>query len=90
MTEQRQADRHSLEDTAVSVMDLESGVEFSGEGHDLSGTGLSFHASMEPPVGAELKVTLQGRENLSARLEVTRVKKDAAGFAVAGKLSKAR
>jgi hypothetical protein len=86
MNEQRQANRHSLEETSVDVVDMDSGVEFAGEACNLSGTGLSFRASMEPPVGADMKVTLKGRKNLSARLHVTRVQRDGAGFEVAGRL----
>jgi hypothetical protein len=90
MTEQRQDDRLTLEDTTVAVVDHESGVEFSGHGHDVSRAGLSFHASMEPPVGAELQVTLRGEQNLVGALQVTRVAAKAGGFDVAGRLSKVR
>lgn len=87
MTEQRLNDRHNLEETSVAVLDPESGVEFSGEAHNLSGAGLSFGATMEPPVGADLKVILRGQENLSARLHVTRVEAGQRGFEVSGRLT---
>lgn len=90
MTEQRQDDRLTLEDTTVAVVDHESGVEFSGQGHDVSSAGLSFHASMEPPVGADLQVTLRGEKNLVGALRVTRVAAKADGFDIAGRLSKVR
>lgn len=90
MTEQRQDDRLTLEDMSVAVVDHESGVEFSGEGLNASAKGLAFHASMEPPVGADLQVTLRGQKNLTAALRVTRVEKKSAGFDVAGRLSRVR
>jgi hypothetical protein len=45
---------------------------------------------MEPPVGAELQVTLRGEQNLVGALQVTRVAAKAGGFDVAGRLSKVR
>jgi hypothetical protein len=88
MTEQRLSDRHSLEETSVAVVDLESGVEFSGEASNVSGSGLKFNATMEPPVGAEMRVTLKGQENRSARLEVTRVERKSQCFEIAGRFSR--
>lgn len=88
MTEQRTDNRHDLEHTTVEVLDLESGVEFEGEASNLSGSGLSFRSVMEPPVGADMRVTLQGQEALSAQLHVTRVQPVADGFQVAGRLSR--
>ena len=85
MTEQRQDDRQHLEATSLCVVDLESGVEFAGEGRNLSGHGLLFHASMEPPVGAELHVTMQGQRS---KVRVLRVEPQAqGGFAVAGRIT---
>ncbi len=84
MTEQRQDDRQHLEAASLSVIDLESGVEFAGEGRNLSGHGLLFHASMAPPVGADLHVTMQGKRT---KVRVLRVEPQAqGGFAVAGRM----
>jgi hypothetical protein len=88
MTEQRQDDRQHLEDTAVSVLDLESGVEFEGQGRNLSGHGLLFHASMEPVVGADLHVTLAGGKK---SVRVLRVEpKPEGGFDVATRINDPR
>lgn len=90
MIEQRLADRTDLSDTTVQVVDVESGVEFKGEGLNLSGGGLSFSSELEPPVGADMKVTLKGARALQAELRVTRVEKKDSRFAVAGKLTRQR
>jgi hypothetical protein len=90
MIEQRLADRTELSDTTVQVVDVESGVEFRGEGLNVSGGGLSFRSELEPPIGADMKVTLKGARSLSAELKVTRVEKQDSGFAVAGTLSRQR
>jgi PilZ domain len=90
MIEQRLADRTDLSDTTVQVVDVESGVEFRGEGLNVSGGGLSFKSELEPPVGADMKVTLKGARTLSGELRVTRVEKQDSGYAVAGKLSRQR
>lgn len=90
MTEQRRDDRLTLEETRVAVVDHESGVEFSGEGLNASAAGLAFRATMEPPVGADLEVTLRGKKNLVAALHVTRVAKQRDGYDVAGTLSRVR
>lgn len=90
MIEQRQADRTDLSDTQVDIIDVESGVEFSGEGLNVSCTGLSFRSEMEPPVGADMKITLKGTRGLKADLRVTRVEKKDGRFAVAGQLSRQR
>ncbi len=85
MTEQRKEQRRTLSDTQIAVVDVESGVEFAGRGADVSASGLSFDAQMEPPVGADMLVTLTGDDNRRARLEVTRVQPTAQGFQVAGR-----
>lgn len=90
MIEQRQSDRTELSDTVVEVIDIESGVEFSGEGLDLSGSGLAFRSPMEPPLGADIKVTLKGTRALTADLRVTRVESRGGRYAVAGTLSRQR
>lgn len=84
MTEQRQDDRQDL-DTSLSVIDLESGVEFAGEARNVSGHGLMFHASMEPAVGADMQVTLSGKKS---NIRVLRVEPDDQGFAVAGRITR--
>ncbi|MDP1829003.1 MAG: PilZ domain-containing protein [Archangium sp.] len=86
MTEQRQDDREHLEATSVSVLDLESGVEFEGDGKNLSGHGLLFHAAMEPVVGADMQVTLSGRKSMKASVRVLRVEPKSGGFDVAARI----
>jgi hypothetical protein len=89
MTEQRQDDRQDLEATSLSVVDLESGVEFEGEGKNLSGHGLLFHAAMEPAVGADMQVTLTGEKPMRASIRVLRVEPQArGGFDVAGRITR--
>jgi hypothetical protein len=85
MTEQRQEDRQDLEGT-ICVMDLESGVEFSAEGRNLSSHGLLFHADMEPPVGADMQISLSGtRKNI----RVVRVQpQERGGFDVASRITR--
>ena len=90
MTEQRQDDRQHLEDTSLSVVDLESGVEFEGEGKNFSGRGLLFHAAMEPVVGADMQVTMSGPKPLNASIRVVRVQANEGGFDVAGRITRAR
>lgn len=65
----RRFTRLTLEDTSVGVIDIESGVEFAGDGRDLSSEGLAFRAPMEPCVGADMQVVLRGKD---ARLEPLR------------------
>ena len=87
--DQRQDDRQHLA-TSLSVLDLESGVEFEGEGRNLSGRGLLFHASMEPVVGADMHVTLSGEKSLRASIRVVRVAPSQGGFDVAGRITRIR
>lgn len=86
MTEQRQDDREHLEATSISVVDLESGVEFEGDGKNLSGQGLLFHAAMEPAVGADMLVTLSGTKSMKARVRVVRVEPRSGGYDVATRI----
>lgn len=84
MHEQRDAERTQVE-AAVEIVDVESGVEFSGASRDVSSSGISFSASMEPPVGADMLVTMQGKKSM---MRVTRVQKAGSGFDVAGRLKR--
>lgn len=85
MTDQRQEDRQDLEGT-ICVMDVESGVEFSAEGRNLSSHGLLFHADMEPPVGADMQVSLSGARK---SIRVLRVEPQArGGFDVASRITR--
>lgn len=91
-TNLRRYTRLTLEDTAVGVIDVESGVEFFGDGTDLSSEGLAFRAPMEPCVGADMQVVLRGRDArlspLRANFKVLRVTPaGAGGWDVAGTLS---
>ena len=86
MTEQRMDDREPLEATPLNVVDVESGVEFDGAAMNRSGHGLAFHASMEPPVGADLQVTLSGERS---KVRVLRVEPTRdGGFDVAGRITR--
>jgi hypothetical protein len=85
MTEQREEERHDL-DCNLSVVDVESGVEFEAAGKNLSGHGLLFHAAMEPPVGADLHVSLSGARKT---IRVLRVEAQAqGGFDVATRITR--
>ncbi|MCU0698981.1 MAG: PilZ domain-containing protein [Myxococcaceae bacterium] len=87
---QRRFTRLTLEHTSVGVVDVESGVEFTAEGKDLSGEGLRFHAPMEPSLGADMQVLLRGSDPrlspLRATFRVLRVTKAPSGWDVAGTL----
>ena len=87
--EQRQTKRQAS-NTNVSVIDIESGVEFSGDVRNVSLAGLLFHAHMQPVVGAdmELKFEHPASPKLRARLQVTRVEAHADGFDIAGSLKR--
>ena len=89
MTEHRHDDRHELHDTAVHAEDVESGVAFTGEARNVSGTGLCFDAGIEPPVGAEMHVSLDGAAHARGTMEVTRVEKSSTGFRVSGRFARA-
>jgi hypothetical protein len=86
----RRFTRLTLEDTSVGVVDVESGVEFTAEGRDLSGEGLRFRAPMEPSLGADMQVILSGTaprlSPLRATFRVLRVTKASPGWDVAGTL----
>ena len=90
-TNHRRFTRLTLEDTAVGVVDIESGVEFAGHGRDLSSEGLAFRSPLEPCVGADMQVVLRGTdtrlEPLRASFHVLRVTPVAQGsWHVAGTL----
>ncbi|MBE2251295.1 MAG: PilZ domain-containing protein [Myxococcus sp.] len=88
----RRFTRLTLEDTSVGVIDIESGVEFAGDGKDLSTDGLKFCAPMEPSIGADMQVVLSGRDArlppLRASFHVLRVTPAmTGGWDVAGTLT---
>ncbi|MEW5742248.1 MAG: PilZ domain-containing protein [Myxococcota bacterium] len=89
-TEQRATSRQAIPETRLSVVDVESGVEFDATGADLSHTGLKFRSALEPVAGADLHVTLTGERGLRATLHVTRVTTCAEGYEVAGRLTRVR
>ena len=88
----RRFTRLTLEDTSVGIIDIESGVEFAGDGRDLSSEGLSFRAPLEPSLGADMQVVLSGKDTrlppLRASFRVLRVTPaSTGGWDVAGTLS---
>lgn len=85
-TEQRSASRQQISGTPVAIVDVESGVEFEATAHDVSPEGLRFLSALEPPVGADMQVTLSG--GLRGSLRVLRVTKAEQGYQVAGRLSR--
>lgn len=92
MTNARRFTRLTLENTQVGVVDIESGVEFSGDGRNLSSEGLAFRAPMEPSVGADMQVVLRGNDArlspLRATFKVLRVSKaQLGGWDVAGTIN---
>jgi hypothetical protein len=87
-TEQRSASRQQIPGTHVAIVDVESGVEFDATAHDVSPEGLRFLSALEPPVGADMQVTLSGGAALRASLHVVRVTKVEQGYQVAGRLSR--
>jgi hypothetical protein len=87
-TEQRSASRQQIPGTRVAIVDVESGVEFQATAHDVSPDGLRFLSVLEPPVGAEMQVTLTGEASMRASLQVLRVTKAEHGYQVAGRLSR--
>jgi hypothetical protein len=87
--EQRKSPRQPTAHTQVSVVDVESGVEFDAAAYDVSSAGLKFLSQLEPPVGADMHVRLSGDTSLKAMLRVLRVTKvSPATFEVAGSLSR--
>jgi hypothetical protein len=81
--DQRSDARQKL-DANLYVVDIESGVEFSAEAIDTCRGGLSFHASMEPALGAEMEVTVPGRG--PSAFKVLRIDATGGGYHVAGQL----
>jgi hypothetical protein len=81
--DQRSDVRIALE-SDVYVVDIESGVEFHADAIDTCRGGLSFHAPMEPALGAEMEVTFPGRPATAFR--VLRIDMASEGFTVAGTL----
>ena len=89
MTELRTDDRRDVSETRIDIVDDESGVSFSGEARNVSRSGLSFDTTLEPPVGAAMRVTLAGPESARGLLEVTRVESTDGHFRVSGKFARA-
>lgn len=83
---QRHSSRSSL-DSPVEVVDIESGIGFRARGLDMSDGGLSFHAPMEPALGAQMQVTLGEGNAARSEFKVLRIERDAQGFTVAGSAS---
>jgi len=86
--EQRTTQREALPGTPIAIVDVESGVEFEAAARDVSSDGLCFLSTLEPPVGADMHVTLAGARPMRASLHVLRVTKAARGYEVAGRLSR--
>lgn len=84
--EQRSDSRTQMNGTHVSIVDRESGVAFDGAAHDVSSDGLMFLSALEPPLGADMDVTVDGAP--TATLHVLRVTKADEGWEVAGRLSR--
>jgi hypothetical protein len=82
---QRQFTRSPLEST-VDVVDIESGIGFRADAVDICDRGLSFHAPMEPALGADMQVTLT--EAGPVDFKVLRIKPTGKGFSVAGVLGR--
>lgn len=85
MADQREHPRSPIH-TAVEVIDIESGVDFHAETIDVSPQGLSFHAPMEPALGAEMEVTLSHVGTPRAFFTVLRIEPQGSGFNVSGSL----
>ena len=79
---QRHSSRSSL-DSSVEVLDIESGIDFRASGLDVSEGGLSFHAPMEPAMGAQMQVKVG---ETAAEFKVLRIEPRENGFTVAGTL----
>lgn len=88
--DQREGERSAPEQTSVSVVDVESGVEFCGDLKNVSLAGLMFHAHMRPVVGADMALRFEyaNRPMLHARMNVTRVEEQGTGYEIAGTLHK--
>lgn len=90
-SEQRQSTR-SVPSSAmgVSVVDLESGVEFTGDIRNLSSAGALFHADLSPVVGADMDLAIVRPDApmLLAKFQVVRVQAQAQGFDIAGQFQR--
>jgi PilZ domain len=82
-TEQRSDSRDLVEQTWATVIDLESGVEFSGDVQNVSGQGVLFVSKLAPPVGAEMQVKLTGFLDRAGAMKVVRVNRASNGYEVA-------
>lgn len=79
---QRHSSRSAI-DSAIEVVDIESGIGFRAAGLDMSDRGLSFHAPMEPALGAEMYVKLDSAA-APTEFKVVRIQPKHNGFTVAG------
>ena len=80
---QRQSSRSSL-DSPVEVVDIESGIGFRAVGVDVSDGGLSFHAPMEPALGAQMEVKFGDGNAAASEFRVLRIESKEKGFTVSG------
>ncbi len=80
---QRNSSRSSL-DSPVEVVDIESGIGFRASGLDVSDGGLSFHAPMEPALGADMYVKFGADTAAPSEFKVLRIEPRNNGFTVAG------
>lgn len=84
--EQRLSMRSAPEQKTVSVVDVESGVAFSGDVRNVSLAGLMFHAHMQPVVGADMELKFEHSDAPTLRAHVVRVEAQADGFDIAGEI----
>jgi hypothetical protein len=82
--EQRREARSKL-NADLYVVDIDSGIEFRAEAIDTCRGGLSFHATLEPALGADMEVTIPGRA--TSAFKVLRIDAAMKGFNVAGQLT---
>ncbi len=78
--------RSAPEQKMVSVVDVESGVAFSGDVRNVSLAGLLFHAHMQPVVGADMELRFADCDAPMIRAHVVRVDASADGFDIASEI----
>lgn len=84
--EQRRSPR-ALFTTDIAVIDVESGVDFTGQALDASEGGLAFYAKMEPALGAEMEVIVPGMTPCRAVFTAARINRTDHGFFIAGPMT---